>query len=381
MKNGLINTLIPRYPLARTIFVDANRDPEEEEDGGRLEAKERDEILDRVMKVLLEEQGTKKVLSKRVKRIMLSYPNVKKIEEEESESEDEDEDSLSDNEPEEPSPGTPNSGHSFPDDFCPDSPDPKDDYPDGWFEETSTFKEEDYPDDFCPDWDIPDGMVFGLGWSQEEEEAKFREEDYPDPDPKDYYPDDICWMFQEKSKFREESSPKYDFPEDPPSPHFEETIISKHTFRETLTPQHNPPEDPSPQDLKRKRSRKTPLDHTEPVSKKAKRKPNKVTYIKMENPEEYKSNIRKRIDQVLKIASAGGERITYEMYEKAVIEQPRKGSEVLLQRDIDEIFINNYNPEWIVAWNANIDIAPVYDYYGTITYITDYFTKVRNLHI
>ena len=41
MKNGLINTLIPRYPLARTIFVDANRDPEEE-DGGRLEAKERD---------------------------------------------------------------------------------------------------------------------------------------------------------------------------------------------------------------------------------------------------------------------------------------------------------------------------------------------------
>ena len=380
MKNGLINTLIPRYPLARTIFVDANRDPEEEDDR-RLEAKERDEILDRVMKVLLEEQGTKKVLSKRAKRIMLSYPNVKKIEEEESESEDEDEDSLSDNEPEEPSPGTPNSGHSFPDDFCPDSPDPKDDYPDGWFEETSTFKEEDYPDNFCPDWDIPDGMVFGLGWSQEEEEAKFREEDYPDPDPKDYYPDDICWMFQEKSKFREESSPKYDFPEDPPSPHFEETIISKHTFRETLTPQHNPPEDPSPQDLKRKRSRKTPLDHTEPVSKKAKRKPNKVTYIKMENPEEYKSNIRKRIDQVLKIASAGGERITYEMYEKAVIEQPRKGSEVLLQRDIDEIFINNYNPEWIVAWDANIDIAPVYDYYGTITYITDYFTKVRNLHI
>ena len=133
--------------------------------------------------------------------------------------------------------------------------------------------------------------------------------------------------------------------------------------------------------MKRKRSRKTPLDHTEPVSKKAKRKPNKVTYIKMESPEEYKRNIRKRIDQVLKIASAGGERITYEMYEKAVIEQPRKGSEVLLQRDIDEIFINNYNPEWIVAWNANIDIAPVYDYYGTITYITDYFTKVSNLHI
>ena len=31
----------------------------------------------------------------------------------------------------------------------------------------------------------------------------------------------------------------------------------------------------------------------------------------------------------------------------------------------------------MVDWNANIDISPVYDYYGTITYITDYFTKVR----
>lgn len=101
----------------------------------------------------------------------------------------------------------------------------------------------------------------------------------------------------------------------------------------------------------------------------------------MESPEEYKKNIRERIDKVLKIASAGGELITYEQYEKAVIEQPRKGSEVLLQRDIDEIFINNYNGEWLVNWNANIDISPVYDYYGTITYITDYLTKVGTIII
>ena len=51
----------------------------------------------------------------------------------------------------------------------------------------------------------------------------------------------------------------------------------------------------------------------------------------------------------------------------------------MLQRDIDEIMVNNYNAEWIVAWNANIDISPVYDYYGTITYITDYFTKVSSI--
>ena len=121
----------------------------------------------------------------------------------------------------------------------------------------------------------------------------------------------------------------------------------------------------------------------QPLSKdaeapKTRTKQNEITYVKMESPDEYKKNIRERIDKVLKIASAGGTPITYEMYEKAVIEQPRKGSEVLLQRDIDEIFINNYNPEWIVDWNANIDISPVYDYYGTITYITDYFTKVSS---
>ena len=96
----------------------------------------------------------------------------------------------------------------------------------------------------------------------------------------------------------------------------------------------------------------------------------------MESPEEYKTNIKKRIEEVLRIASRGGKRITYEMYEKAVVDLPRKGSEVLLQRDIDECFINNYSSEWIVSWDANIDISPVYDYYGTITYITDYFTKV-----
>ena len=96
----------------------------------------------------------------------------------------------------------------------------------------------------------------------------------------------------------------------------------------------------------------------------------------MESPEEYKKNIRKRIEEVLKIASAGREKpITYWEYEMAVVQQPRKGSEVLLRRDIDEIFINNYNPEWIITWDANIDVSPVYDYYGTITYITDYFTK------
>ena len=100
----------------------------------------------------------------------------------------------------------------------------------------------------------------------------------------------------------------------------------------------------------------------------------------MESSEEYAVNIKRRIEDVLKLASVGRKLITYEEYEQAVVEQPRKGSEVLLRRDIDEIFINNYNPEWIVNWNANIDLSPVYDYFGTITYVTDYFTKVKSTY-
>ena len=131
--------------------------------------------------------------------------------------------------------------------------------------------------------------------------------------------------------------------------------------------------------MAKEKTRQPLARENDPLAEKAKKKPNTVTYIKMESPEEYKRNIRLRIDEVLEKASAGGELITYEKYEKAVVEQPRKGSEVLLRRDIDEIFVNNYNAEWIVSWDANIDISPVYDYYGTITYITDYFTKVSTI--
>ena len=124
-----------------------------------------------------------------------------------------------------------------------------------------------------------------------------------------------------------------------------------------------------------KRTPESELEDEGPVPKKAKKSGKAVRYVKMEDPEEYRTNIRKRIEEVLKIASAGGESISYEKYEQAVVEQPRKGSEVILRRDIDEIMMNNYNPEWIVCWSANLDLSCIYDFYGAITYVTDYFTK------
>ena len=37
--------------------------------------------------------------------------------------------------------------------------------------------------------------------------------------------------------------------------------------------------------------------------------------------------------------------------------------------------INNYNPEWIKAWNGNMDIQLCLDFFAIATYITDYYTK------
>ena len=242
----------PRYPLQRTIFVDVNREKDEED--YEMKAEERDDILNRVMGVLVEEgEGGRLVLSRKVKEIMVSYKNVKE-----------------------------------------------------------TTMEQELDDD--PPFSELNSSIFT--------------DNLPPPQ-------------QTGSKTT-----------------FSELNLSK------------------PKSNKRKKASKS-ADADEPRAKKKKKtRKSTITYIKMESPEEYQKNIRERIDKVLKIASAGRKRpITYMEYEMAVIQQPRKGSEVLLRRDIDEIFINNYNAEWIDIWDANLDVSPVYDYYGTITYITDYFTK------
>ena len=81
-------------------------------------------------------------------------------------------------------------------------------------------------------------------------------------------------------------------------------------------------------------------------------------YPKGETIEDYDSYRSKRIEDLLEIA--GG--IKYEDYVKAIKMTRKHGSTVLLQRYIDEIFVNNFNPEWLVAWNANLDIQPVMDF-------------------
>ena len=52
-----------------------------------------------------------------------------------------------------------------------------------------------------------------------------------------------------------------------------------------------------------------------------------------------------------------------------------KGSMVILKRRPNEMWVNNYNPIFLKAWQANMDIQFCMDSYAIITYITDYLTK------
>ena len=88
-----------------------------------------------------------------------------------------------------------------------------------------------------------------------------------------------------------------------------------------------------------------------------------------ETKEEYAINRKKRILQLLAIAE-----VTPEEYIEA-LSWSRTGYSAHLKRDLDELYINSYNPEWLLAWNGNIDFSAVFDFFEVITYITEYFTK------
>ena len=49
--------------------------------------------------------------------------------------------------------------------------------------------------------------------------------------------------------------------------------------------------------------------------------------------------------------------------------------QVHLKRGANPCFINNYNPTFLKAWQANIDLQLVCNYYKAISYMTPYFSK------
>ena len=84
---------------------------------------------------------------------------------------------------------------------------------------------------------------------------------------------------------------------------------------------------------------------------------------------EYEENRKSRIKDLCKIAE-----VDYKEYLRA-LGTSKYGYSVVQKRDLDEIYINSYNIEWIRAWNGNMDIQVVLDYFAVITYVTDYYAK------
>ena len=87
----------------------------------------------------------------------------------------------------------------------------------------------------------------------------------------------------------------------------------------------------------------------------------------------YEENRRKRIVMLLSIAGLITESDIL-LYEEALTFSS-SGYAIHLERDLDEIYVNSYNPEWARAWNGNTDLQVCLDYFAVITYITEYFAK------
>ena len=85
---------------------------------------------------------------------------------------------------------------------------------------------------------------------------------------------------------------------------------------------------------------------------------------------------KKRLEALLNKAGILREatKTAIQLYEEA-LSVSTSGYKMIHKRDIDEIFVNNYNPEWITNWNANMDLQLCLDYYAVISYISDYYSK------
>ena len=53
----------------------------------------------------------------------------------------------------------------------------------------------------------------------------------------------------------------------------------------------------------------------------------------------------------------------------------KKGKVIILKRNLEELWVNNYNPEWIRAWNGNMDVQICLDFFAIVTYITGLATR------
>ena len=92
-----------------------------------------------------------------------------------------------------------------------------------------------------------------------------------------------------------------------------------------------------------------------------------------ESRDEYVKNRKERIKKILALAGLNTED-DLQLYVEA-LQTSKSGYSIILERDIDELYVNSYNPEWARAWNGNHDLQICLDYFAVITYITEYYCK------
>ena len=79
-----------------------------------------------------------------------------------------------------------------------------------------------------------------------------------------------------------------------------------------------------------------------------------------------------RIQRIKRICELA--KVSYAEYVNA-ISTTKVGYAVVVRRDVNELYVNSYNREWMKAWNGNLDIQVCLDFFQVITYITDYYAK------
>ena len=67
--------------------------------------------------------------------------------------------------------------------------------------------------------------------------------------------------------------------------------------------------------------------------------------------------------------------ISEENYYEALSVSPDEDFRIHLKRPPNSCFVNNYNKVCLGAWEANIDIQPVFNYYKAVSYMCSYFSK------
>ena len=77
------------------------------------------------------------------------------------------------------------------------------------------------------------------------------------------------------------------------------------------------------------------------------------------------------LDEFLKSIDMEGQ---HDLYYKA-LKISRRGKLIILKRTVKERMVNNYVPNFLKAWRANLDFQICLDNYAVVTYITDYLTK------